>query len=140
MTERKLDMRYARDRQIAATRKLRQSPDEVAPIVYRADLLRVAKGKCYGTGFRDLAGYTGLSVNTIREAFDGNATKIGPLYRLAKWFDIPWVLMFDVDRIFKTEWRHKKTRTHDDGSIDLGGHDQLLIVGVKNELIIGDFK
>lgn len=82
--------------------------DMPPPDLYRADLLKQAIRKraeatpglnANGTrDFRGLADETGLSVNTIRQAIDGNAPKIETLKILADRLGIAWVELFDVDR------------------------------------------
>lgn len=71
--------------------------DMPPPILYRVDLLRLAKRNSI-LGFRDIAGYTRLAVMTVTQAFEGNATKIATIYKLADFFGIPWVAMFDTQR------------------------------------------
>lgn len=98
MTTKKFDRRYASERQAAEFDKQR-NPQDVAPILYRADILRLAKArKNYRLGFRDIAAATSLSVNTVRDALDGNASKIEALWKLCRYFEIPWIALFDVDK------------------------------------------
>ncbi len=88
----KLDMRYGRNRAIA-----RATMEVGPPPMYRADLLRAARNQDQSSNseFRNLAAALSLSVNTIRDAMAGNATKIETLWILARHFEIPWLQLFD---------------------------------------------
>lgn len=70
--------------------------DELGPPLYRADLLKQAKHK-RGASYEQLADFTGLAKNTVRDAIEGRASKLDPLFILAKYFDVPWLRLFDVD-------------------------------------------
>lgn len=82
--------------------------EQTAPPLYRADLFNAAAARRAGSekylnangtrDFRGLAAETGLSVNTIRTAFDGNASKLETLKILADFFSIAWLDLFDRDR------------------------------------------
>lgn len=92
MKKTKLDMRYARNRN-------RQPVDDAAadPPLYRSDLFRKAKPQS-GVDFRNAAARCGISVNTFRDVLAGDATKLAPIAAVAKYFGIPWLAVFDVDR------------------------------------------
>ena len=91
---RKIDRRYAQDRG-------RIDPNAPAPKPYRAGLFQNAKSqKRDGEGFREIAAKTGLSVNTVRDAFAGQCVKIDTLKTLADYYAIPWAALFDLDGIF----------------------------------------
>lgn len=91
---RKIDRRYAADRD-------RTDPDAPAAKPYRAGLFTAAKNaKGFFEGFRDIAALTGLSVNTIRDAFAGQCVKIDTLKTLADFYNIPWIALFDLDGAF----------------------------------------
>lgn len=101
--KKEFDLRYASDRRAAEFAKER-NPDEPAPAIYRADLLRIAKQKKqYRLGFRDIAAATNLSVGTVRDALDGTASKLEALWKLSRYFEIPWIALFDVDRKLRIE-------------------------------------
>lgn len=94
----KFDMRYSSERQAAEHHK-RYNKDEGPPPMYRADLFFKARNLSKTAHeFRNIAATTGLSVNTIRLAIDGNAAKLDTLWILAKFFEIDWLQLFDVDR------------------------------------------
>jgi len=101
--KKEFDLRYASDRRAAEFDRQR-NPDEPAPAIYRADLLRIAKQKKkYKLGFRDIAAATNLSVGTVRDALDGTASKLEALWKLSRYFEIPWIALFDVDRKLRVE-------------------------------------
>lgn len=101
--KKKYDRRYASERH-AEEMDRRHNPDEGGPILYRADLLNAAKkAKGYKIGFRDIAAATGLSVSTVCSAFDGNASKLESLWKLCRFFNIPWIALFDVDKKLTVE-------------------------------------
>jgi hypothetical protein len=72
--------------------------DRPAPPLYRADLFKKAKAARYSIGYREIADLTRLSVNTVRDVVDGQASKIDSIYIVARFFGIPWLDLFDVDR------------------------------------------
>jgi transcriptional regulator with XRE-family HTH domain len=75
------------------------------PPMYRAELLRVARNRDLSrtSEFRNLAAKLNLSVNTIREALAGRASKIETLWILANHFEIPWLQLFDVKKQLEFE-------------------------------------
>lgn len=78
---------------------MKNRTDDAAPALYQARLLRIAKDKKkYRLGLRDIAADVGLSVTTVRDALAGNALKLDALWKLAKYFEIPWIALFDIDR------------------------------------------
>jgi transcriptional regulator with XRE-family HTH domain len=78
---------------------MKTQTDEAGPELYQARLFRIAKDrKKYRLGFRDIAAEVGLSVTTVRDALAGNALKLDALWKLARYFDIPWLALFDIDR------------------------------------------
>lgn len=97
----KIDRRYARDRD-------RIDPDAPAAKPYRFSLFGVAKtAKRNGEGFREIAARTGLSVNTVRDAFAGQCVKIDTLKTLADYYAIPWAALFDLDGIFTIDIKRR---------------------------------
>jgi transcriptional regulator with XRE-family HTH domain len=83
--------------------KNKQTTDVEAPKLYRHKLLQQAKYDRYGLGLRDIARYTHLSVNSVSDALDGKATKIETLWKLCRFFEIPWIALFDLDRKLTVE-------------------------------------
>lgn len=78
---------------------MKTQTDDAAPALYQARLFRIAKEyKKYKLGLRDIAADVGLSVTTVRDALAGNALKLDALWKLAKYFEIPWIALFDIDR------------------------------------------
>lgn len=148
MTERKLDRRFSRDRNLERIRKQNNVTEGVTgpPPMYRPDLLRAGRlgriwernaktgyneqrkfGLGYEIEFRKLAEQTKLSVGTIRQALDGNASKLDSLWILAKFFNIPWLQLFDVEKRFEFDEKGipsiakpAKKRKLKKGEVDLG--------------------
>lgn len=96
-TKRKLDRRYASDRERL---RIQAQSDTPPAILYRKDLLHKAKrfGRGMERGYRDIAAATDLAPGTVQKAFDGDASKLDVLRKLAEYFDIDWLELFDVDR------------------------------------------
>lgn len=65
--------------------------------LYRADLFQDAREKT-GESFRDLASQTKLAKQTIQDVVNGDASKLDPIFVLAKHFGIDWLELFDVNR------------------------------------------
>lgn len=77
--------------------------EQPPPFVYRYDLFRRVQNGRYGRnvsrlGVREIAADCKLSVRTVTEALKGNASKIETLWKLSKYFGVPWLLLFDIDR------------------------------------------
>ena len=103
ITKAKFDRRYASGRAAAAF-DLQTNGREATPL-YRYEILDAARRGVWEhlkfripTEFRNLADRTDLSVNTVRSVCDGTATKLDPIKRVADFFGVPWILLFDVDR------------------------------------------
>lgn len=63
-------------------------------LLYRADLLRQAKGR---QSLRTVADRTGLAINTIRAAYDGSSTvTIKSLWHLAATLGVDWPDLFNI--------------------------------------------
>lgn len=70
--------------------------------LYRSDLFRRVQNTRYGSnvsklGVREIAADTGLAVGTVTDALKGNASKVDTLWKLSRYFGVPWFLLFDVD-------------------------------------------
>lgn len=70
--------------------------------LYRVDLFTRAKNAMIGEnvgqlGVRQIAQETKLSANIVQDALNGKATKIATLWKLAKYFGVDWLQLFDVD-------------------------------------------
>src|SRR5512142_253978 len=75
--------------------------DNYGPIrLYRFDLFQKAKESA-GVSFRDLESQTKLAKQTIQDVVNGDASKLDPIYILAKYFKIDWIELFDVDHRIK---------------------------------------
>jgi transcriptional regulator with XRE-family HTH domain len=110
--------------------------DDAPPMLYRRDLLKRAKHAIYGLGFRDIARATNLSVNTVQQAFDGDAAKVTTLWVLARYFGIPWLALFDLEK--KISIDKPALPPVPAGTIDLGnGRDpkRYVIVAVDPSII-----
>jgi transcriptional regulator with XRE-family HTH domain len=70
----------------------------IGPIAfYRADLFQKEKDAA-GVSFNDLAKDTGLAKQTVQDVVNGTASKLDPIYLVARRFRIDWLELFDVDR------------------------------------------
>lgn len=89
------DKRYASGRQAAAFDKQRNPPAAAGSGLYRSELLR-QKFNAAGGDYRNTAALIGIAVNTLRDAIDGNASKIQVLFQIANHWNIPWKSLFEV--------------------------------------------
>jgi transcriptional regulator with XRE-family HTH domain len=91
------DRRKAQREHVAAVKK------ETPPTSFYNDrLFRLVQGHRIGDnvsrlGVRQISDETGLAVGTVNAAINGKATKIDTLWTLARYFDIPWILLFDLN-------------------------------------------
>jgi transcriptional regulator with XRE-family HTH domain len=114
--------------------------EDVPAVLYRKDLLKRAKHARYGLGFRDIATATNLAPNTVQDAFDGKAAKLSTLWALARYFGIPWIALFDLDRkitIDKPAPLELKTGITP-GTIYLGSDPKRYVIVAVDPSIISD--
>jgi transcriptional regulator with XRE-family HTH domain len=97
-----------------AARTAKMAEDDAPPFIYRNDLFRRAKSARSWLGFREIAAATNLSANTVQQAFEGNASKLETLWKLSRYFGIPWIALFDLDRKLTV-----KEKRNNDGPADL---------------------
>ena len=104
------DLRYARERMAFQNARARgEIADAPPPYNYQA----FRRGNSHAaqslrngyTDFRKVAQYTGLSVNTVRDALGGRAVKFEPLFILAEHYGVDPLRLFDVDDRLK--WNDK---------------------------------
>jgi hypothetical protein len=78
--------------------------EDVPPELYRADLFRKIKAQRYGERgsltLTEIAADCELSINTVKGILDGNGSKIESIFRIARYFGVPWLAVFDVGKRF----------------------------------------
>ncbi len=98
-----LGLSYTEKRERVRSHILATRAEPAPRETYRAELFRRVQNTRYGSnvsrlGVREIAADTNLSVGTITDALKGKATKVETLWKLSRYFGVPWFLLFDIDR------------------------------------------
>lgn len=101
--------RQAQQDHVQAFRNADKIENEIGPpTLYRSELFRKMKNVRVGSnvgqlGDREIADGCRLSVGTVRAALQGSAVRIDTLWKMSRYFGIPWALVWDVDKRFTWE-------------------------------------